>query len=63
MSQMLNQPVENLINRLDAAAIHSSLLRRKAVDWLLDQAVVTESDELSSEESTPVEEEETADAK
>jgi len=64
MSQMLNQPVENLIDRLDAAAIHSSLLRRKAVDWLLDQAVITESEDALPEESTPaaepVQEEETA---
>ncbi len=61
MSQMLNQPVENLIDRLDAAAIHSSLLRRKAVDWLLDQATVTESED-DLPESTPAQEEETASA-
>lgn len=45
MSQMLQQPVEALIERLDAQAIHASLLRRKAIDWLLDQATVSESDE------------------
>ena len=64
MAQMLNQPVETLIDRLDAAAIHSSLLRRKAVDWLLDQAVVTESEDDAADASTPaaepVQEEETA---
>ena len=60
MAQMLNQPVENLIDRLDASAIHSSLLRRKAVDWLLDHANVTESDDASLEGSTPSAEEETA---
>ena len=45
MSQMLQQPVEALIERLDAQAIHASLLRRKAIDFLLDQANVTETDE------------------
>jgi trigger factor len=45
MSQMLQQPVEALIERLDAQAIHASLLRRKAIDFLLDQANITETDE------------------
>ncbi len=50
MSQMLQQPIEVLIERLDAPAIHASLLRRKAIDWLLDQANVTETDEELPEE-------------
>lgn len=45
MSQVLQQPIEVLIERLDAPVIHASLLRRKAIDWLLDQANVTETDE------------------
>ncbi len=58
MSQMMQQPVEALIERLDAQAIHASLLRRKAIDFLLDQANVTETDEELPED----EEDETTEA-
>ena len=44
MAQALNQPIETLIERLDAGAIHASLLRRKAIDWLYERANVEETD-------------------
>jgi trigger factor len=44
MAQALNQPVETLIERLDASAIHASLLRRKAMDWLYEHANVEETE-------------------
>jgi trigger factor len=44
MAQAINQPVETLIERLDATAIHASLLRRKAIDWLYEHAKVEETD-------------------
>jgi trigger factor len=50
MAQALNQPVETLIERLDAGAIHASLLRRKAVDWLYERANVEETDAIANAE-------------
>lgn len=44
MAQAVGQPIETLIERLDASAIHASLLRRKATDWLFEKANVEESD-------------------
>lgn len=44
MAQLLEQPIETLIERLDAQAVHTSLLRRKAIDWLLEQVTITETE-------------------
>jgi trigger factor len=52
MAQAVGQPVETLIERLDAAAIHASLLRRKAIEWLFEKANVEETDAVASETET-----------
>jgi trigger factor len=52
MAQAVNQPVETLIERLDAAAIHASLLRRKAIEWLYEKANVEETDATPETEAT-----------
>lgn len=44
MAQALNVSVEELIERFDASAVHASLLRRKATDWLFERANVVETD-------------------
>jgi trigger factor len=40
LAQMLQQPIEDVVKRFDVQAVHASLLRQKAVDWLVDQAKV-----------------------
>jgi trigger factor len=40
LAQMLQQPIEDVVKRFDVQAVHASLLRQKAVDWLVAQAKV-----------------------
>lgn len=42
MAAVLQQPIETVIQNFDVNAVQASLLQRKAVDWLLEHASVTE---------------------
>jgi trigger factor len=52
LAQMLQQPIEDVVKRFDVQAVHASLLRQKAVDWLVDQAKVEDAEEEKEEEKT-----------
>jgi trigger factor len=42
MAAVLQQPIEQVIQNFDINAVQASLLQRKAVDWLLEHATVTD---------------------
>jgi len=52
LAQMLQQPIEDVVKRFDVQAVHASLLRQKAVDWLVDQAKVEGVEEEKEAEAT-----------
>lgn len=41
MSQVLRQPIEQLINEVDVETVRASIRQRKAIDWLMQNAKVT----------------------
>jgi trigger factor len=44
MAQAMGRPVEDVVQNLDVNTVRSSILQRKAVDWLVENAVVQEVD-------------------
>ena len=54
VAQAMQQPIEEVVKRLDIEQARSSILQRKAMDFLVEHAVITEGDPLPTE----VEEEE-----
>ncbi len=42
MSQMLRQPVEQLVQEVDVETVRASIRQRKAIDWLMEKASITE---------------------
>ena len=42
MSQVLRQPIEQLINEVDVETVRASIRQRKAIDWLMQNAKITE---------------------
>ncbi len=42
MSQVLRQPIEQLINEVDVETVRASIRQRKAIDWLMGNAKISE---------------------
>lgn len=42
MSQVLRQPIEQLINEVDVETVRASIRQRKAIDWLMQNAKINE---------------------
>lgn len=42
MAQAMQRPVEEIVQNLDVATVRASILQRKAVDWLVDNAQISE---------------------
>lgn len=42
MAQMLRQPVEQLVQEVDVETVRASIRQRKAIDWLMEKASITE---------------------
>jgi len=42
MAQVMQQPVEKVLEQFDVNTVQASLLQRKAVDWLLEHANITD---------------------
>ena len=42
MSQVLRQPIEQLLNEVDVETVRASIRQRKAIDWLMGNAKITE---------------------
>jgi len=42
LSMVMRQPLENILEQIDVNSVRASILQRKAVDWLLDNANITE---------------------
>jgi len=52
LAQVLQQPIEDVVKRFDVQAVHASLLRQKAVDWLVDHANVEGAEKETEEAAT-----------
>lgn len=44
MAQVMEQPVEQLVENVPVANVRTSILQRKAIDWLAEKAVITDQD-------------------
>jgi trigger factor len=42
MSQVLRQPIEQLLNEVDVETVRASIRQRKAIDWLMQNAKINE---------------------
>jgi trigger factor len=51
MAQMLRQPVEQLVQEVDVETVRASIRQRKAIDWLMEKASVTETGEVAEEQA------------
>jgi trigger factor len=65
LAQMTGRPLEDVVRNIDLDTVRASILQRKAVDWLVDNAQINEaeaatSEVVSSEEASPEASSETA---
>jgi FKBP-type peptidyl-prolyl cis-trans isomerase (trigger factor) len=42
LSALMRQPIETVLEQFDVNSVRASILQRKAVDWLLENANITE---------------------
>lgn len=52
MSQVLRQPIEQLINEVDVETVRASIRQRKAIDWLMQNASITDESVSTGEASS-----------
>jgi len=61
MARVMEQPVEDLVQNVPIANVRTSILQRKAIDWLIASAIITDENGAPVNVNTPAIEDETSD--
>jgi trigger factor len=59
MAQMMERPIEEVVKNIPVANVRTSILQRKAIDWLAERAVITDENGNTIELNVPAMEDET----